>query len=102
MGVVYHGSKEHGLTRLEPRKSTHGKYVYATPEKVLAVHFSGRCGDDLTYDNKKNVDTMWDGGKVYFSIFNNANDALASEVDITYKVVHYLKFDDTTCFVFPG
>lgn len=50
MGVVYHGSKEHGLTRLEPRKSTHGKYVYATPEKVLAVHFSGRCGDDLTYD----------------------------------------------------
>lgn len=44
MGVVYHGSKEHGLTKLEPRKSTYGKYVYATPEKVLAVHFSGRCG----------------------------------------------------------
>lgn len=50
MGVVYHGSKEHGLKRLEPRKSTHGVYVYATPEKVLALHFSGRCGDDVTYD----------------------------------------------------
>ncbi len=49
MGVVYHGSKEHGLKRLEPRESTHGSYVYATPEKVLALHFSGRSGDDLTY-----------------------------------------------------
>ena len=50
MGIVYHGSKEHGIKRLEPRKSTHGVYVYATPEKVLALIFSGRCGDDLTYD----------------------------------------------------
>lgn len=50
MGVVYHGSKNHNIKRLEPRKSTHGTYVYATPEKVLAIHFSGRCGDDLTYD----------------------------------------------------
>ena len=43
MGIVYHGSKEHGIKRLEPRKSTHGVYVYATPEKVLALNFSGRC-----------------------------------------------------------
>ena len=50
MGIVYHGSKEHGIKRLEPRKSTHGIYVYATTEKVLALVFSGRCGDDLTYD----------------------------------------------------
>lgn len=50
MGIVYHGSKEHGIKRLEPRKSTHGVYVYATTEKVLALSFSGRCGDDLTYD----------------------------------------------------
>ena len=50
MGVVYHGSKEHGLKRIEPRKSTHGKYVYATEDRALAIHFSGRCGDDLTYD----------------------------------------------------
>ena len=50
MGIVYHGSKEHGLKIIEPRVSTHGTYVYATPEKVLALNFSGRCGDDLTYD----------------------------------------------------
>lgn len=50
MGIVYHGSKTHNLKRLEPRKSTHGTYVYATPDKTLAVHFSARCGDDLTYD----------------------------------------------------
>ncbi len=49
MGILYHGSKEHNLKKLEPRKSTHGTYVYATPEKALAVHFSKRCGDDLTY-----------------------------------------------------
>ena len=30
MGVLYHGSKESGLTRLDPHKSTHGDYVYAT------------------------------------------------------------------------
>lgn len=50
MKFVYHGSKEHGIKRLEPRKSTHGVYVYATPEKALTLVFSGRCGDDLTYD----------------------------------------------------
>ncbi len=50
MGIVYHGSKEHGIKRIEPRKSTHGVYVYATSQKVLALIFSSRCGDDLTYD----------------------------------------------------
>ena len=49
-GIVYHGSKEHGLKKLEPRKSTHGQYLYATKDKVLALHFGKRCGDDLTYD----------------------------------------------------
>lgn len=49
MGHVYHGSSTHGIKRLEPKKSTHGTYVYATEHKPLAVHFSGRCGDDFTY-----------------------------------------------------
>ena len=49
MGVLYHGSKESGLTRLDPHKSTHGDYVYATKNKDLAVLFSARCGDDFTY-----------------------------------------------------
>ena len=50
MGILYHGSSIHNMTRIEPRKSTHGQYVYATPIKSLAINFSGRCGDDLTYD----------------------------------------------------
>ena len=50
MGILYHGSKERGLKRLEPHQSTHGVYVYATYDKFLALHFSKRCGDDLTYD----------------------------------------------------
>ncbi|MDE5630432.1 MAG: hypothetical protein K2I70_02415 [Bacilli bacterium] len=49
MGIVYHGSKEHNLKKIAPRKSTHGTYVYATQDKALAIHFSKRCGDDLTY-----------------------------------------------------
>ncbi len=50
MGIVYHGSKHQGMKRVEPRKSTHGVYVYATPDKALALIFSGKCGDDLTYE----------------------------------------------------
>lgn len=50
MGIVYHGSSESGLTKLEPHKSTHGEYLYATPVYELAIHFSKKCGDDLTYD----------------------------------------------------
>ena len=50
MGILYHGSKERGLKKLEPHNSTHGTYLYATPEKVLALVFGKRCGDDLTYD----------------------------------------------------
>lgn len=49
MGILYHGSSISGIKRLEPRKSTHGTYVYATPYKELAIIFSGRCGDDMTY-----------------------------------------------------
>lgn len=49
MAIIYHGSSTRGLTRLEPHKSTHGNYLYATKYKELAVIFSSRCGDDCTY-----------------------------------------------------
>lgn len=49
MGILYHGSSQKGITRLEPHKSTHGCYVYATPYKELAIIFSSKCGDDYTY-----------------------------------------------------
>ena len=35
--------------------------------------------EELSYDTKNNVDTMWDGEKVYFTLSNSANEALASE-----------------------
>lgn len=50
MEYVYHGSSTSNLKKIEPRPSTHGTYVYATPYKELAIHFCKRCGDDLTYD----------------------------------------------------
>lgn len=52
--------------------------------------------EDLTYDTKNNVDTMWDGGKVYFTINNSANDALASETDIVYEVACEMTEENTT------
>jgi hypothetical protein len=50
MGIIYHGSKYHGIKRLEPKTSTHGDYVYGTNDKTLALTFGSRCGDDLTYE----------------------------------------------------
>ena len=49
MEYVYHGSSTHNLKELEPRESTHGTYVYATPDKIIATIFSKKCGDDVTY-----------------------------------------------------
>ena len=51
---------------------------------------------DLTFDTKNNVDTMWDGEKVYFSISNNSNESLAAEVDIKYEVKCEVLEEDTT------
>lgn len=49
MGYIYHGSRTYGIKRMEPKKSTHGVYVYGTPHKALALHFGARAGDDFTY-----------------------------------------------------
>lgn len=60
MGELYHGSSTRGLTRLEPHKSTHGNYLYATKYKELAIIFSSRCGDDCTYAlYRNNNDEPW-------------------------------------------
>lgn len=60
MEKLYHGSSKEGIKRLEPMKSTHGTYVYATPDKELSIIFSGRCGDDLTYTlYKENENDPW-------------------------------------------
>ena len=59
MGIIYHGSSTRGLTRLEPHKSTHGNYLYATKYKELAIIFSSRCGDDCTYALYRNNSEPW-------------------------------------------
>ena len=94
MGIVYHGSKEHGIKRLEPRKSTHGVYVYATPEKVLALNFSGRCGDDLTYNIghfSVNKNGPWELVEnipgAFEKMFSNSS-SIYSFSDETFKDIH--------------
>lgn len=52
--------------------------------------------DDLAYDTKNNVDTMWDGEKVYFTLNNSANEALASETDIVYEVNCSIEEENTS------
>lgn len=59
MEVVYHGSSNSSLKVLNTHKSTHGNYLYATKNKIIAMHFGKRCGDDLTYAfGKFGTDTL--------------------------------------------
>ncbi len=94
MGIVYHGSKIHGIKRLEPRKSTHGVYLYATPEKVLALNFSGRCGDDLTYDigrfgtEKNNPWELVENIPGAFEKMFSNSSSIYSLPDKTFKDIH--------------
>lgn len=94
MGIVYHGSKEQGLKIIEPRKSTHGVYVYATPNKVLALIFSGRCGDDLTYDIghfDKDKNAPWELVEnipgAFEKMFSNSSSVYSFR-DKTFKDIH--------------
>jgi len=45
---VYHASSIRELTRLEPRASTHGTWLYAVGDPVLAACFLSGTGGDLT------------------------------------------------------
>ena len=49
MEYVYHGSTTHGIKSLVPHKSTHGTYVYATENKLIATVMSRKYGGDLMY-----------------------------------------------------
>lgn len=58
--VYYHGSSTAGIKTLEPRRSTHGNYVYATNDKSLAIIFAQRCGGNLIYSLFRNgKDEPW-------------------------------------------
>ena len=45
---VYHATSVHGLAELRPSESTHGKWVYAVGDPVLAACFLATTGGDLT------------------------------------------------------
>lgn len=57
---LYHGSKTHGIKKLVPNTSTHGKYVYATKDINIAIIMSKSCGSDMTYTLKGNKNGTFD------------------------------------------
>ena len=92
MGTLYHGSSVSGLKKLEPRKSTHGTYVYATRYEELAVLFMRKCGDDLTYTlYRDNQDGPWKlierVPNAFKAMYSNES-SLYTVPDTTFKDIH--------------
>lgn len=89
MGYLYHGSSESKIKRLEPRQSTHGNYVYATPYKELAIIFSGRAGDDMTYSLFRNSsDEPWqlvERVPMGFEVMFNNGSSIYTLSDASFK-----------------
>lgn len=69
------------------RGITFAKYV---SNKVLNYYLTSKgfyfTSDELDSIEKKNIDTTWDGESVSFTLTNSANNTLATEYDIKYKV----------------
>jgi hypothetical protein len=60
MKVYYHGSSASGMKIIEPRKSTHGEYVYAAKDKALSIAFMKnikKSHGDFSYWKGRNPDT---------------------------------------------
>lgn len=92
MGELYHGSSQKGITRLEPHKSTHGNFVYATPYKELAIIFSARCGDDCTYALYRNGEnepwTIVERIPEAFNTMFSNSSSIYTLNDTTFKDIH--------------
>ena len=92
MGELYHGSSTRGLTRLEPHKSTHGNYLYATKYKELAIIFSSRCGDDCTYalyrNNNSEPWTLVERIPEAFNTMFSNNASIYTLDDSTFKDIN--------------
>ena len=85
------------LTVIITRGFSHARYA---SNAVFNYYLSSKGfyfeSDDLSFDTKSNVDTMWDGEKVYFTLSNSDNGALSSETDIVYTVSCIVDEEDTT------
>lgn len=57
--------------------------------------------DSLAVDDKNNIDTMWDGENVYFTLTNSKSSDLTSSFDIEYTVSCSMVDENTNkkCFV---
>lgn len=58
--------------------------------------------DELSINEKKNIDTSWDGESVNFTLTNSANNTLATEYDIKYTVtctVEQAQEETKTCYL---
>ena len=56
--------------------------------------------DDLSEDNKNNVNTLWDGSDIAFNVRNNLNQSLITDFDIEYEVsCEVVGNDYLTCLV---
>lgn len=92
MQTLYHGSSQSDLTKLLPHQSTHGNFVYATKNKELAIIFSGRCGDDLTYTLFRNNDNEpWQVVEripgAFAKMFNNSS-SIYTVPSLSFKDIH--------------
>jgi len=57
--------------------------------------------EDLSVNEKKNINNNWDGSSTYFTISNSSNDSLITEYDINYKVTCTLEeeYDSVECLM---
>lgn len=92
MSNLYHGSANNGIKQLEPRRSTHGNYVYATPCREIAVIFSARHGDDFTYALYRNEEnepwTLVERIPEAFNTMFNNSSSIYTVDDKTFKDIH--------------
>ena len=69
------------------RGITFAKYV---SNSVLNYYLTSKgfyfTSEELDTIEKKNIDTSWDGESVKFTLTNSANNTLATEYDIKYKI----------------
>lgn len=79
------------------RGITYAKYV---SNAVLNYYLTSKgfyfTSEELDTTTKQNVDTSWDGESVYFTLTNSANNTLATEYDIKYKVTCSVEEENTT------
>ena len=77
------------------RGITYAKYV---ANAVLNYYLTNKGfyfdSEELSINENKNIDTSWDGDSVYFTLTNSANNTLATEYDIKYKVTCSIEEED--------